>query len=76
MMRRLKPYDHKGEKNPDAKLTSATVKEIYARCWNSESAYVVAGEYGLAGPTVSAIKHGKRWSHVTCHNRYFAAGGV
>jgi len=65
--------DHKGEKNPKAKLTEAKVREIktllaeYARR-KAEAEQVgpayIAKKFNVSEPTVRQIKTGRIWSHV------------
>ena len=51
-----------GERNGKAKLTAELAKKIF----HDERPYpVICAEYGLNKSTVSQIKVGKTWSHVT-----------
>lgn len=54
----------KGVAAANAKLTDDQVRDIYRRC-GSERVADLAREYGVAYWTVSGIKHGRAWLHVT-----------
>jgi hypothetical protein len=53
---------HKGTRNPMAKLTPAKVKRIVA---SADTLTTIAERYGITFQTVSDIKRGRIWSHVT-----------
>lgn len=55
----------KGEKHPNAKLTAVQAKEIFERLANGEGGSKLAREYDISPMTVSDIKRGILWSHVT-----------
>ena len=57
----------KGEKNPNAVLTNEEVLNIYRRAWAGESHQSIANNYNIARTTVTRIKNGKLWSHITKH---------
>lgn len=54
--------DDRGSKNPRARLTEAQVLEIVA---SSEMHKTLAKRYGVAPTTITAIKTGANWSHLT-----------
>jgi hypothetical protein len=56
----------RGEDAKNCKLTSAEVAEIYSRC-ATEGISALGREYGISHSTVSDIKHGRSWTHVTRH---------
>ena len=51
-----------GEKNPNAKLTEAEVREIKIALASGESTGALARKYGVAKPTICHIKTGRLWS--------------
>jgi hypothetical protein len=53
-----------GERDPGAKLTPDTVREIRRRIADGESTTVVAALFGVAKSNVSMIANGRRWRHV------------
>jgi hypothetical protein len=53
-----------GEKNPFAKLTEATVREIRSRIANGEGVRTVADSFGISKVHASQIAAGKRWGHI------------
>jgi hypothetical protein len=53
-----------GEKNANARLTAKQVLEIYH---SKERNHILAERYDMRSSTISFIKHGYRWSHVTGH---------
>jgi hypothetical protein len=55
-----------GEDLPQHKLTEAQVIDIYRRS-HSERGCDLASQYGVNFRTVSAIKNGHNWSHLTRH---------
>lgn len=58
--------DQRGGNN--RKLTEEQVLDIYERANAGEHQGDIAAEYDVSRGTVSEIKHGKRWTHVTGHN--------
>ena len=52
----------KGEKRPQAKLTEIQVREILK---DERKNIKIAEDYNVNYRTISAIKHGTRWAHVT-----------
>lgn len=50
-----------GERNPQAKLTGASVSEIRSRLKAGEKARALAAEYEIAESTISNIRHGRIW---------------
>jgi hypothetical protein len=56
---------HSGEKNPMAKLTTTAVREIADRVRNRERDEVIASDFAVAKATITCIRLGKIWSHVT-----------
>jgi hypothetical protein len=63
------PPVKQGVDHPYATLTEAEVLDIYQRAWSGESQIQIAREYGVSKYTVSDIKHGKSWQHLTKHKR-------
>lgn len=55
----------RGEDRPGALLTSVQVREIRRRLGLGETQKSLAQEFGVVGKTVSAIKTGRTWKHVT-----------
>lgn len=74
---RKKPYEktgkpagfaaHKptGEKHPRALLTEEQVIEIKKKLKNGQKGVALAKEYNVSKETISTIKTGRNWSHVT-----------
>ncbi len=52
-----------GSRNPSAKLTEESVREIRAALRRGEVARRVAERFGVSSATVSQIKTGKVWAH-------------
>jgi len=60
----------RGEKHGNAKLTEEQVLEIYDLAWHSGRTLQSIGEqFGVNHRTVSSIKHGRKWGHLTHHVR-------
>lgn len=57
--------DVRGERHPHAKLTDAAVREVRARLARGEHGADVARALGISHSRVSAIKHGRAWTHVS-----------
>lgn len=58
--------DQYGEKNFMAILTEDQVRTIFFRLWaKKEYGVILAKEYGVSINTISKIRIGKTWSHVT-----------
>mgnify|MGYP001615377444 CR=1 FL=1 len=55
---------NRGERNPNAKLTDATVLEIRQRSKAGESRMAIARSLGLCQSTISYVALGKTWRHV------------
>ena len=53
-----------GSKSPSSKLTEEDVHEIKRRIMNGERNKDLARLYGVSGPSISEIRHGKTWMHV------------
>jgi hypothetical protein len=53
-----------------SKLTKIQVSEIYA---SNEIQLVLADKYSISKQTISAIKNGKCWNHITNHKKQIAA---
>ena len=51
----------RGESHNMAKLTAAQVADIRTRKVNGEKQRYIAERYGMSGPTISNIIHGKTW---------------
>jgi len=58
-----------GDSHVCAKLTSEKALEIYKRAWDGESQNALAREFGIKPSTVSTIKNGRSWNHVTNHRK-------
>lgn len=56
--------DNLGVKNPQAKLTEATVRLIREDLKTTMILKDIGKKYGVSRQIVSDIKHGRRWSHV------------
>ena len=54
-----------GEKHGRAKLTDAQAREILDRLRAGESGKALAREYGVAPSTISLMRNGKCWTHLT-----------
>jgi hypothetical protein len=63
------PSPKRGTDNYHAVLTEVEVLDIYERAWSGESQVQIAREYSVSKHTISAIKHGKSWQHLTKHKR-------
>jgi hypothetical protein len=63
------PPPKQGSDHPSAVLTEAEVIDIYQRAWSGGSQIQIAQEYGVSKHTISDIKHGKSWHHLTKHKR-------
>lgn len=67
-------FDHalmqplRGEEATNVILTEAEVRTIYRRC-KTERVARIARDYGVAYWTISSIKHGHNWAHITGHRR-------
>lgn len=48
-------------------LTDAQALEIYARAWAGENRHSIAADFPIKACTVSNIKHGHAWRHLTGH---------
>lgn len=54
-----------GAKNPKSKIDEVQALEIYRRAQSGECFESIAADYGVSEITVSHIKCGRTWSHVT-----------
>lgn len=54
-----------GEDNGHAKLTEAQARAIKRRAQSGEELAAIAADFEVAPSTVSAIKRGERWHHLT-----------
>jgi len=54
-----------GEKHPHAKLNNEDVKCIKRMLRDDIRRWLIAWTYQVSGPTISNIKSGKTWSHIT-----------
>lgn len=61
----FKGRDAKGSMCSSAILNEKEVKEILVRLRNGESNVSIAKDYAVSDKTVSNIKHGRKWKHVT-----------
>jgi uncharacterized protein YerC len=55
----------KGSATPVAVLTEAMVEDIAARLRKGETCMALGREHGVSYRTISEIKHGRNWRHVT-----------
>jgi hypothetical protein len=55
----------RGERNTRARLTDDDVREIRAALARNETQPAIAKRYGVNQATISSIKLGKTWKHVT-----------
>ena len=56
---------HRGERNRQATLTEAAVRDILRRLADETATTgAPAGEYGVARKTINGIVRGERWRHV------------
>jgi HNH endonuclease len=55
----------RGTETARAVLTGDQVRDIYARAWHGQNQSDIGNLYGVSHMTVSNIKHGYNWSHVT-----------
>ena len=62
---RIVGYHHLGSKHGLAKLTEKDIPVIWQRLKNGEVQRIIALDYGVHQVTISRIKTGKDWSHVT-----------
>ena len=58
-------YGRTGEKNPNSRLTEKQVIEIKERLQNGERNIDIAKGYDVTKDSISKIKTGKRWKHIT-----------
>lgn len=56
--------NNQGERDGMAKLTEPQVLEIRTRLANGELQRVLAGEFDISQPAISAIKHRRSWTHI------------
>ena len=56
-------------KGPRLKLTDDKVRDIWRRICANETPAEIAAAYDVGRSTISEIKHGLRWQHVTGHER-------
>lgn len=70
MYRKGRQGTFKGGLNGKAVLTDSLAYQIYTRAKAGEGSSALAREFGVTPSTVSDIKHGRVWSHVT-GKRYF-----
>ena len=56
-----------GSKCANALLSDEQVRDIYRRAWAGEDQGEIAAEYGVGRTSVSNIKCGWSWTHVTGH---------
>ena len=61
----FKGRDSKGSMRPNAILNEEEVKDILGRSRNGESNVSIAKIYGVSDKTISNIKYGRKWKHVT-----------
>lgn len=58
-------YDHKGEGNPNVKLSERQVEAIRAKAARPRNRYgwmsALARKYGVSPATIGDIVHGRRW---------------
>lgn len=54
-----------GEKHGSAKLSETQLRDIFARIQDGEGLSEIARDFAISRPTISAIKHGRLWRHVT-----------
>lgn len=52
---------------PTARLSEADVLTAYRRAWTGERDSVIAADYGVDRSTISNIKNGWSWTHITGH---------
>ena len=62
---RIRGYRHLGSSHGLAKLTEEDIPVIRQRLKNGEVQRIIALDYGVHQVTISRIKTGKDWSHVT-----------
>ncbi|AET09804.1 hypothetical protein [Gordonia phage GTE5] len=62
---RLRGYRHLGSAHGLSKLTEEDIPVIRRRLKNGETQRVIALDYGVHQVTISRIKTGKDWSHIT-----------
>lgn len=56
--------NHKGSKNPLAKISEKQAIEIFRRLDNGESTYKIAKDYPITRQAVYSMKVGKSWTHL------------
>lgn len=54
-----------GSSNGQSKLDETKVRDVLARLLNGESGASIAKLYSVSGVTISLIKRGKSWAHVS-----------
>lgn len=62
MMSKGRHYARAGSDHGMAKLTEEAALAIYSASGTHQA---IAADHGVSRPTVSAIKRGERWQHVT-----------
>lgn len=60
--KRLRPYDRRGEKNSNAKLTAKDVEKIRWLLTEGYTQQSIADHYGVWQTVISEIKLGKTWT--------------
>lgn len=65
MVKRGRSLHRYGETAPRSKLTNIIVLEIFAALEAGANASAIARTYGVRGQTISAIRSGQNWSHIT-----------
>lgn len=58
----IRPFDSKGEKNPNAKLTADDIISILK---SAETAPLTARRFGVTPSAIRAIRAGRTWKHVS-----------
>jgi hypothetical protein len=59
------PVDHKGEKNPSAKLTIEEIKNLKEDLIKGFNIQDLSHKYKISTVHINRIKNGKRWKHVS-----------
>lgn len=55
----------KGERHGMCKFSESTVRKIAEAILSGQPTMGIAKKYGVSAPTVSDIRHGTRWAHIT-----------
>lgn len=61
--------DHRGARNPGAMLDDERVRAIWSLILAGKTNVAIAEQFGVHHATISAIRRGKTWAHITLLDR-------